>query len=186
LLYSHNLTLAGDRSTERRDAKKTDAMDYMGTHTQSFDPQHLPEEPLGDIFPIPEEGGMFLDINRTPTTRAQAMGFSAGSDGRGGEAGAIGLTRAVSVSSSLSSPSMTPAAGQRRTSGLDQSPAHGSWEMGEADRGGVGSPPRGDEMARLMTRTEIQRHEAALKAAMRAQEAAERRAVWNAKAGLSK
>ena len=184
--------LTGDRSTERRDAKKTDTMDYMGTHTQSFDPQNLPQEPLGDIFPIPEEGGMFQDINMTPTTRAQAMGFSAGSDGKWVEAAAgTGFPRGVSASSSLSSPSMTPAAGQRRSSGSSQSPSrvgvpasYSPWEMQQVEsNGGAGSPPAaGDEMARLLSRAEIERRDSALRAVGRVQAAAARRAAWNAKA----
>ena len=193
--------LPGDRSTERRDVKKMDTLDYMGHHTESYDPSKLPEEPLGDIFPIPEEGsdGLFLDINGNPSaggvgggpSRGELMGiFSAGSDGRSTAnafgPGVEGQPRGPSVTSSLSSPSMTPAAGQSRTQ------VAGAASTGRAD--GWGAEGTRDstsaaagasmEITQLLSQAEIERREAAVRAASKAQEAAARRAAWNAKSGL--
>ena len=202
----------GDRSTERRDTKQPDSLDYMGHHTESIDPRSLPKETLGEIFPIPEEGfgGLFSDIGGggNLTGRNQAMGYSAGSDGRADSARGYSQGGA---SAAGASPAVTPATNQQggRGGGATSGGIYGGgapsrdlpgasmspWEVqggGGAAASSGGSPAAGGgaggiggvEIGQLLSQVELDRREAALRAATSAQAAAAWRAAWNVKASL--
>ncbi|GAX83833.1 hypothetical protein CEUSTIGMA_g11257.t1 [Chlamydomonas eustigma] len=182
--YSH-----GDRSSMRRDSK-VDAVDYMGQHTESIDPRRLPQEAMGEIFPIPEEGsGFFQDINGRPHNHDHGMNNTAGSDDRGSMTPGEGAARGPasgSLSSALTTPTTT-AVGQDLGAEADAaagSSSPGAWEASRQVQGSLVSSPETTPPVpeRFLTQAELIRRDAAQQAVMRAQEAAMRKAAWSMKA----